>query len=301
MRKFSSSSARPCLLVGAVILVGYSPTLHAQLDSSRNAPCDSVLRAAQVGSVEVTARAYLIRRDGPSMPPRARSFLLESVLSHFTAPRSLRLPVFGPGPSPMRMLHAEHLGGDSASSREPVLYGVYDFSISRSGAITKVTTAVPSMAPGFDSAVTAAIEASVADSAPAVVTRAIGGDMIALELRISTGPEDTRFRVPSERLFTATFPRLRLIDARVTGAKPLPEYPEDERDDGRDGEVMLRVVVDGAGLPIISTLEVLHATSPAFALSAARTLARYHFAPARVGSCPVPQVVEIPFWFSLRP
>ncbi|HEX4468328.1 MAG TPA: TonB family protein, partial [Gemmatimonadaceae bacterium] len=116
-----------------------------------------------------------------------------------------------------------------------------------------------------------------------------------------TGPEDTRFRVPSEKLFTATFPRLRLVDAKPKGVLPLAEYPEEERDDGRDGEVMLRVVVDGSGGAIISTMEVLHATSPAFALSAARALARYHFSPARVGSCAVPQVVEIPFWFSLRP
>jgi TonB family protein len=235
------------------------------------------------------------------MPPRARSFLLESILAHFKAPQPLRLPVFGAGPTPMRMLRAEHLGDDTASSREPILYGVYNFSILRNGAITGVTTSVPTLTPGFDEQVIAAIAASVADSAPAIVMRSLGGDAIAVQLRISTGPEDTRFRVPSERLFTATFPRLRLIDAKPTGVLPLAEYPEEERDDGGDGEVMLRVVVNGSGNAVISTLEVLHATSPAFALSAARTLARYHFTPARVGSCTVPQVVEIPFWFSLRP
>ena len=31
------------------------------------------------------------------------------------------------------------------------------------------------------------------------------------------------------------------------------------------------------------------------------TLARYHFTPAHVGACTVPQVVLVPFWFSLRP
>ena len=289
------------LFAAAATLVVPSLPLCAQRDTASDARCDSVLRAAQVDSVGVTARAYLIRRDGPTMPPRARSFLLESILSHFKAPQPLRLPVFGAGPAPMRMLRAEHLGGDSASRREPILYGVYNFSILRSGAITGVTTSVPTLTPGFDEQVIAAIDASVADSAPAIVTRALGGDAIAVQLRISTGPEDTRFRVPSEQLFTATFPRLRLVDARPTGVPPLAEYPEEERDDGGDGEVMLRVVVNASGNAVISTLEVLHATSPAFALSAARALARYHFTPARVGSCTVPQVVEIPFWFSLRP
>jgi len=283
------------------MLIVWSTRLYAQQDTSYDARCDSVLRAARVDTVGVTARAYLIRRDGPTMPPRARAFLLESILSHFTAPKPLRLPVFGPGPASMRMLKVEHLGGDSASSREPVLYGVYDFSILRNGAVTNVRTSVPTMTPAFDARIIAAIQASVADSAPAIVTRALGDDAVTLELRISTGPEDTRFRVPSEKLFVATFPRLRVVDAKPTGVLPLAEYPEEERDDGRDGEVMLRVVVDGAGAAVISTLEVLHATSPAFALSAARALARYLFTPARVGTCTVPQVVEIPFWFSLRP
>jgi TonB family protein len=299
MKKYSSR--RSGLFAVVVLLLASGSRLSGQQDTMHDARCDSVLRAAQVDSVGVTARAYLIRRDGPTMPPRARAFLLESILSHFTAPQPLRLPVFGPGPAPMRMLHAEHLGADSSSIREPVLYGVYDFSILRSGGITAVKISVPTMAPSFDARVIAAIQGSVADSAPAIVTRALGGDAVAVELRISTGPEDTRFRVPSEKLFTATFPRLRLVDAKPKGVLPLAEYPEEERDDGRDGEVMLRVVVDGSGGAIISTMEVLHATSPAFALSAARALARYNFSPARVGSCAVPQVVEIPFWFSLRP
>ena len=300
MKKSLPGLSRVCAAIAAMLIV-CSTSLCAQQDTSHDARCDSVLRAAQVDSVGVTARAYLIRRDGPTLPPRARSFLLESILSHFTAPRPLRLPVFGPGPAPMRMLRAEHLGADSVSSRAPVLYGVYDFAILSGGGVSKVTTLVPTMTPDFDARIIASIQATVTDSAPAIVTRALGGDVILLELRISTGPEDTRFRVPSEKLFTATFPSLRLIDAKPTGVLPIAEYPEEERDDGRDGEVMLRVVVDGSGYAVISTMEVLHATSPSFALSAARTLARYHFTPARVGSCTVPQVVEIPFWFSLRP
>src|SRR5207244_119828 len=97
-------------------------------------------------------------------------------------------------------------------------------------------------------------------------------------------------------VFTANFPRVRVVDAQAIGVRPFAEYPEDERDEGRDGEVMLRVVIDATGAALIPTMEIVHATSPAFALAAARTLARYHFAPAHVGSCPVSQVIEIPFW-----
>ena len=199
------------------------------------------------------------------------------------------------------MLRPEHLGSDSVSQREPVLYGVYDFSLLRSGVISRVITTVPSMAPGFDASVLAALNGMVADSIAALVTRALDADAVALELRITTGPADSRFRVPPATVFRATFPRLQLIDAKVSDVAPLAEYPDDERDDGLDGEVLLRVVIDVTGGAVIPTMEVVHATSPSFALSAARTLARYHFTPAHAGKCPVPQVIEVPFWFSLRP
>ena len=122
-----------------------------------------------------------------------------------------------------------------------------------------------------------------------------------LELRITTASEDTRLRVPAATVFRATFPRLRLVDAKPIQPVPLAPYPKEERDEGGDGEVLLRVVVDGSGAPLISTLEVVHATSPSFALEAAKTLARYHFVAAHVSACTVPQVALLPFWFSLRP
>ena len=287
----------------ATLLLAAAPwwTTQAQRTPLTATACDSAFRAARVDSVAVTARAYLIRRDGEVLPPRVRELLLESILAHFKPPQPLQLPVFTPGPAPMRMLRPERLGDDSLANHEPVLYGVYDFTILRSGAITRTVASVPTMSPDFDARVAAAIDAAAADSTPAVVARALDANAIALELRISTGPADARFRVPPATVFTATFPRLRLADARAIAPNPLPEYPEDERDEGRDGEVLLRVIIDASGAALIPTLEIVHATSPAFALAAERTLARYHFAPAHIGSCPVPQAMEIPFWFSLRP
>jgi hypothetical protein len=262
--------------------------------------CDSVLRAARADSVVVKARAYLARRDGEVLPPRVRALLLDAILARFEVPMPLQLPVFGPAPAQLRMLRRETLG-DSLTIREPVVYGLYTFTIRDDGTLRDVATKTPSMVPGFDQRVAAAITSAVGDSAMAMVGRALDQDSLTLDLRITTGAEDSRLRVPPATVFAATFPRLRLVDAKPVGAIPLPRYPDDERDDGRDGDVLLRVVVDGGGAPVIPTLEVLHATSPAFALEAAKTLARYHFAPAHAGACPVPQIVLLPFWFSLRP
>jgi TonB family protein len=259
--------------------------------------CDSILSAARVDSVEVTARAYLVRRDEELLPPKARAVLIENVIAQFVAPKPLELRVFGPGPMRTRMLRPE--SDDSLTRRAPMLYGVYNFTLRRSGPTT-AAVAVSSLVPAFDSSIVRAITAGT-DTGVTNVARALDVDSLPLQLRISTGPEDPRFRVPALTMFAATFPVVRLVDAKPTGVVPLPNYPEDERDDGRDGEAVLRAVVDVTGAVNIATIEVQHATSPAFALSAARTLARYQFTPAHVGRCAVPQVVEIPFWFSLRP
>ena len=265
------------------------------------ASCDSVLRAARADSIVITARVYLTRRDGELLPPRARLLLAEAFLARFEPPKPLQLPVFGHGPAELRILRRETLGGDSLTIREPVVYGTYTFTIRRNGSVDSIATRTPTMVPGFDERAIAAIRSAGADSVMAVVGHALDQDSLVIDLRITTGSEDSRLRVPAVGLFMATFPRIRLVDAKPLPPVPLPQYPEEERDEGRDGDVLLRIVVDGSGAPLISTLEVLHATSSSFALAAAKTLARYHFAPAHVGACAVPQVVLLPFWFSLRP
>lgn len=265
------------------------------------AECDSVLRVARADSIAVTARAYLTRRDGELLPSQVRALLGQAILSRFEAPAPLQLQVFGAGPAQLRILRRETLGGDSLAIRAPVVYGWYTFPIRRDGTVGSVITMTPTMVPGFDERVVAAIRGAVADSVLATVGRALDQDSLTLDLRITTGPEEARARVTPATVFAATFPRFRLVDAKPVGTLPLPQYPQDERDDGRDGEAVLRVIVDGSGAPVIPTMEVLHATSPAFGFEAAKTLARYHFAPAHVGACTVPQVVLLPFWFSLRP
>jgi hypothetical protein len=264
------------------------------------APCDSVLRAARVDSVPVTARVYLLRPDGGTLPSRARDLVLQRILEHFVAPRPFALQVFGPGPAKTRMLRPAN-PEDSLTARAPMLYGVYSFAVSANGSIDTIITTVQSLAPGFDASVSNAITEAAGDSVLARIGRGLATDsLLQLELRITTGPEDPRLRVPPLTLFSAVLPVVRLVDAKPTGVIPMAQYPEEERD-GRDGEALLRAVVDPSGSVIVSTMEVQHATSSAFALAAALAFVRYHFAPAHVDGCAVPQVVEVPFWFSLRP
>src|SRR5947209_8864804 len=198
------------VLALASLVAAASPLSAQNPDSS--VACDSVLHRAYVDSVAVTARAYLVRRDAQLLLPRVRELLLEPILEHFTAPTPLRLPVFGPGPARLRMLHPESLG-DSLTIRAPIVYGVYDFTVRSSGAVVAIQATVPSMVPGFDERVLDAIRGLASDSATAILARTLDkGDSVQFEIRVTTGPEDTRFRVPAAPVFHANFPRVRLVD-----------------------------------------------------------------------------------------
>jgi hypothetical protein len=199
--------------------------LAAQPAAGAGASCDSVLRAARADSMAISARAYLARRDGEILPSRARLLLAQAILGRFEPPQPLRLPVFGAGPAQLRILRRETLGDDSLTIREPVVYGAYTFRIRRSGGVDGIATTIPTMVPGFDERVMAAIRSAGADSAMALVGHALEDDSLVLDLRITTGPEDSRLRVPPATLFVATFPRLRLVDAKPVTPVPLPAYP----------------------------------------------------------------------------
>ena len=291
----------------AVASVAVQQDGHAQADSARKdsaaagkVACDTVLRAARVDSVETEVRAYLLRIDG-ALPEKTRSLLMQMLLGSLQVPRPLQLPVFAAGPARLRMLRPERLEGDSASPRAPLLYGVYAFRLRRSGGVDSVHVEIPALAPGVDSAIVHAVRAGAADSAMTEVFKALRKDVAHFQLRLTSGAPDGRLRTPSQTIFTGTFPRIRMRDAHADDDNLPPEYPLLERVSGGDGEVLVRVVIDVDGRASMPTAEVLHSTSPLFSLSALQALGRFRFQPARVGPCAVPQVLEIPFWFSLRP
>jgi outer membrane biosynthesis protein TonB len=201
------------------------------------------------------------------------------------------------------MLRPERaLGADTtASLREPEIYGVYRFRLARTGSMDSVSIAIPSLAPGLDSAVITALQVASAEKTLPLFPDVLTEDTLSLQLRITSGPEEPRLRGNSQVLFQSMFPRLLVSDAVARAGNPAAPFPEEEQATGADGDVLIRGVIDVDGTPLVPTLEIVHATSRAFALSALRTIVRWQFVPAHVGTCPVQQVVLVPFWFSLRP
>ena len=81
---------------------------------------------------------------------------------------------------------------------------------------------------------------------------------------------------------------------RATHA-PQPEYPEKERNSGRDGSVELRAVVDTEGVP--HDLAVSRSLSPAFDAAASKAVNTWRFSPATRNGKPVSAQIAVQVTF----
>jgi protein TonB len=79
---------------------------------------------------------------------------------------------------------------------------------------------------------------------------------------------------------------------------PKPDYPEQARKEGKDGRVLLRVLVDQDGKT--QSVQVSSSSgSEALDYAAAEAIKRWRFSPARYGDEPVASWVRIPIVFRL--
>ena len=91
-----------------------------------------------------------------------------------------------------------------------------------------------------------------------------------------------------------------------------PAYPLGARRQRYEGTVLLQFVVDSTGHPLMFTVHDLRpkgmpewtrsdsSAYQSFLEETERGLARIEFIPARVGGCPVRQLVQMPFMYRLR-
>lgn len=282
--------SRPSVIAAATILLAAPIAARAQSTGPTMdiATCDSLLAAARVDTVPVTFYAGLDALITSGLSRSARIRLLSEILGSLQMPKPFRLSVFSSGVPSTRALR--RIGAAGPGARTPTVTGVYRFWLKSH--VTTVESPVagtavvrPSLVPGLDSAVLGALAKTN------VVTES---DMI-LQLRITTESTDD-----AEPLSTTAFPRVRIVDAVPLSSNPSPVFPPEEKLAGREGEVVLRFVVDRNGQPVESTTEVVRGTSAPFVTAAVELVPRLRFDPAHVvAGCPVAQVVEYPVAFSL--
>lgn len=284
------ASLRVVLIAAAALTLVVPARSRAQVGTAMldAATCDSLLAASRVDTVPVTFYTSLDALITGELSRSRRIVLLSEILASFSMPEPFRLSVFSSGVPSTRALR--RIGATQAELRAPTVTGVYRFWLTSHPAhgdkpVTTAAVVRPSLVPGLDSAVLSAL---------AKATVRTESDMI-LQLRITTEPSDD-----AEPLSTAAFPRVRIVDALPLPSNPSPDFPEEERRAGREGEVVLRFVVDRNGQPVESTLELVRGTSAPFVNAALALVPRLRFSPAHVvDGCPVAQVVEYPIAFSL--
>ena len=90
--------------------------------------------------------------------------------------------------------------------------------------------------------------------------------------------------------------RLTQVSFRQT---PPPDYPEAARKDGKEGRVLLRVLVDEEGKSKLVEIS-LSSGSRLLDHAATEAIKRWRFSPARYGDSPTASWVKIPVDFRLK-
>lgn len=98
--------------------------------------------------------------------------------------------------------------------------------------------------------------------------------------------------------FSRTFSEIEVDSAASRDPESAgPEYPPDLMAQGIEGSVLATFVVDTTGHPDLRTYIALESTNPRFSQAVRDALPRMKFKPAKRGSIPVRQQVEIRFTF----
>jgi periplasmic protein TonB len=128
------------------------------------------------------------------------------------------------------------------------------------------------------------------------------GAIIADDFAPSSGPSsntgnDSGISGPSDggRAYTAS--EVEVPVAALGGARP--EYPAALRSSGMEGQVVAQFIVDETGGVLIESVTIVSATNSLFGESVRRTIPKMRFTAARIGSRPVPQLVQQLFVFRL--
>lgn len=280
-----------CLAAG-VLLFGVARATAAQQAQPSNARCDSIVGAARVDTISSGLFLSARRADGGELSDTLADFIVAMVGSSFVVPTPFALSVFS-GPARMRTLQPV-LKDTGAVLRAPTVTGIYRVSAMHSGTVSNVKTLRASLMRGLDSAVATAIEA--AGKVKGTFVPPNDDDSMRVDIRLSSDST-----AGARRIVSASFPRLRIVDAVPKRDNPAAPFPEDEAQDSvTAGEVVLRFVVDRDGEPALETIEIVRASSWSFVRSALNALPEQLFEPARVNGCAVAQVIDYPFSFVLK-
>ena len=91
----------------------------------------------------------------------------------------------------------------------------------------------------------------------------------------------------------------RAVDPVALRGNPKPRYPDALHAQGITGGVLTQFIIDRNGRMRDGSLRVLESSHVLFTQTVASTLQAFRFRPATANGCPVPMLVQMPFYFEL--
>ena len=275
MRRSGGAACVAALLLAPLALLSCAhavpvDALGDPIAADRAAPADSILvvlpeRCAAEPATHLFHGAIAVLDTGVSVDSASIVALLARV-TEFLA-------------FPVRIMHTPVLG-------EVVL------TIGRDGRVRHYEARALRDAAAFPRAVSRALEVV---RFPGTLERlGVGADSITIYLTYETGD---RAPFGFARAFRAAPPSERA--AVRPGTATSPRYPIEQWESGVEGTATMHFVVDTAG-GVDPSAVVVTATDIVFARAVLDAIPRYAFTPARVGSCRISSLFELPFDFRLR-
>ena len=127
----------------------------------------------------------------------------------------------------------------------------------------------------------------------------VRGDSLVMRVRLGQSPPRGATALPLVAM-VVPYVRLDRPASQIPRAGRPPQYPDVARVQNIEEKLLVQFIVTAEGRADMSTVRFLRASYRDFAEAVLHALPTFRFKPAEVGGCPVPQVVQMPFEFSLR-
>jgi TonB family protein len=258
------------------------------------ATCEDSIGLGSTDTIAAAVVARLRAFDPEQGVPRILTDVaLYEIAERFRAPTPLALPAYTPEGDTGKWNDAPGFG-------HLVVNAMYGLAVGRDGRLSRARTITSSLNPLLDQRVLEAIRA--ADSARMIPP---GGEELKgalAELRLLLSTTTRTVRDTGVVLFRLRTPRVRFSQlvrpADNRGVRP--RYPTQLRAARMEGRVLAQFVVNRDGGVEPGSINIVRAAHVQFVESVLEALPRFRFRPARIGTCAVATLAQMPFEFLIR-
>ncbi|MBV9880917.1 MAG: TonB family protein [Gemmatirosa sp.] len=290
----SIAPARSLVALAALLLLA-APS-HAQPPATTPpAPvCDSSVFTAPVATTIDTLRLRMKSSAVlPVLPQPWTDLALDEIGARMEIPRPLALAAFDEAQPPLPPALPMEV--------EPSIYTEVRLTLRRDGHLAGLELVARSLVDAMDAALLHAVRAADSASALGPLPASVP-DSAVVFLLLTRGtlpaPLGAFATLPSRDIARLSLPRYRgAVPIRPAPGTAGPAYPRAEREARTPGTVLAQFVVDADGAVAAGTTTLVSYTSTPFATSVLEFLPTARFLPARIGGCPVRQLVQQPFEF----